>query len=170
MKAMNPLCRIRDIQRAVHQFELCLEERHGICLNEAMALCCLQQNERLASGELCGLLHRLVLSYARENRRPLDAVVVDDYGLDVDSLKSELADMISVMNESSMTYGRFLARDFVLMDVFGEVSSACHSILRERNLFTHDISQVQTVSYTPVDLPDSDDGSILLIPVSYVQN
>ena len=53
---MNPLCRIRDIQRAVHQFELCLEERHGICLNEAMALCCLQQNERLASGELCGLL------------------------------------------------------------------------------------------------------------------
>ena len=116
------------------------------------------------------LLHRLVLSYARENRRPLDAVVVDDYGLDVDSLKSELADMISVMSESSMTYGRFLARDFVLMDVFGEVCSACHSILRERNLFTHDISQVQTVSYTPVDLPDSDDGSILLIPVSYVQN
>ena len=116
------------------------------------------------------LLHRLVLSYARENRRPLDAVIVDDYGLDVDSLKSELADMISVMSESSMIYGRFLARDFVLMDVFGEVCSACHSILRERNLFTHDISQVQTVSYTPVDLPDSDDGSILLIPVSYVQN
>lgn len=53
---MNPLCRIRDIQRAVRQFELCLEERHGICLNEAMALCCLQQTERLASGELGEML------------------------------------------------------------------------------------------------------------------
>lgn len=53
---MNPLCRIRDIQRAVHQFELCLEERHGICLNEAMALCCLQRTERLASGELGEML------------------------------------------------------------------------------------------------------------------
>lgn len=54
--AMNPLCKIRDIQRAVHQFELCLEEKHGVCLNEAMALCCLQQNGRLSSGELGEML------------------------------------------------------------------------------------------------------------------
>lgn len=116
------------------------------------------------------LLHRMVRSYAAKFSRPLDAVLVNDLRVNVDSLKAELADMISVMNRSSMTYGRFIAKDFVLMDGFSEVSSACHAIMRDRNMFTHNISLVQTVTYVPVSKPGTDDGSIILIPASYVQN
>ena len=34
---MEKLCKIRDIQRAVNQFEQGFEKRYGICLNEGMA-------------------------------------------------------------------------------------------------------------------------------------
>ena len=30
---MDKLCKIRDLQRAVHQFESAFEKRYGICLN-----------------------------------------------------------------------------------------------------------------------------------------
>ena len=53
---MNPLCKIRDLQRAIHQFETCLQQQYGIGLNEAMALCCLAQKECLASGQTGQLL------------------------------------------------------------------------------------------------------------------
>lgn len=49
---MEKLCKIRDIQRAVHQFESNFEKRYGICLNEVMALCSLSNSGRLSSGEL----------------------------------------------------------------------------------------------------------------------
>ena len=53
---MDKLCRIRDLQRAVHQFEAAFEKRYGICLNEGMTLCSLSKTERLCPGELGELL------------------------------------------------------------------------------------------------------------------
>lgn len=55
-KPMEKLCKIRDLQRAVNQFEVQFEKRYGICLNEGMALCSLSKNERLSSGEIGELL------------------------------------------------------------------------------------------------------------------
>ena len=49
---MDKLCRIRDLQRAVHQFEANLERQYGICLNEGMTLCSLSKAGRLSCGEL----------------------------------------------------------------------------------------------------------------------
>ena len=49
---MDKLCKIRDLQRAVHQFE----KRYGICLNEGMTLCSLSKTGRLCPGELGELL------------------------------------------------------------------------------------------------------------------
>ena len=40
---MDKLCKIRDLQRAVHQFESAFEKRYGICLNEGMTLCSLSK-------------------------------------------------------------------------------------------------------------------------------
>ena len=55
---MDRLCRIRDLQRAVHQFEANLERLYGICLNEGMALCSLSKAGRLSCGELgLSLIH-----------------------------------------------------------------------------------------------------------------
>lgn len=53
---MDKLCRIRDLQRAVHQFEANLERQYGICLNEGMTLCSLSKAGRLSCGELSDLL------------------------------------------------------------------------------------------------------------------
>ena len=53
---MDKLCRIRDLQRAVNQFEAAFEKRYGICLNEGMALCSLSNAERMCPGRLGELL------------------------------------------------------------------------------------------------------------------
>ena len=53
---MDKLCKIRDLQRAVHQFESAFEKRYGICLNEGMTLCSLSKTGRLCPGELGELL------------------------------------------------------------------------------------------------------------------
>ena len=53
---MEKLCKIRDIQRAVMQFETLFEKQYGVCLNEGMALCSLLKSEKLTSGEIGELL------------------------------------------------------------------------------------------------------------------
>ena len=53
---MDKLCRIRNLQRAVNQFEAAFEKRYGICLNEGMALCSLSNAERMCPGRLGELL------------------------------------------------------------------------------------------------------------------
>ncbi len=50
------LCKIRDIYRAIAQYELSFEQAYGLCLNEGMALCSLSKTERLSSGEIAALL------------------------------------------------------------------------------------------------------------------
>lgn len=53
---MEKLCRIRDIQRSIAEFERGFEKRYAICLNEGMLLCSLRRGERMSSGELGGAL------------------------------------------------------------------------------------------------------------------
>lgn len=53
---MDKLCKIRDLQRAVHRFEEAFEARYGICLNEGMTLCSLSKAERMCPGQLVELL------------------------------------------------------------------------------------------------------------------
>lgn len=50
---METLCRIRDLQRAVREFETSLQQAHGICLNEGMMLCTLSTRESVSCSELC---------------------------------------------------------------------------------------------------------------------
>ena len=102
--------------------------------------------------------------------QPLDVILVDDLSVDVDQLKIELAQIVSVMNESSMTLGRLVSRDFFFLDALETVSGQCYSFLRENNMFTHNIAKPQVTVFRPVRKPESEDGSIILIPGSYVQN
>ena len=136
--------------------------------------------ERGARGASCvaigverrdSVLHTFLRRYRDTgHQKPLDAILIDNLSVSPDTLKTELAEIVSVMNESSMTLGRLFSRNFFFLDAFGEVSSRCHSFLRENNLFTHNIAYPQVSVYRPVRKPDSEDGSIILIPGSYVQN
>ena len=136
--------------------------------------------ERGAKGATCvafsvaerdSVLHRFLRLYgAAGHVKPLDAILIDDLSVQADSLKNELAEIVSVMNESSMTYGRMFSRNFVFLNSFDTVAERCYAFLRENNLFTHNIAKPQVSVYRPVRKPQSDDGSIILIPASYVQN
>lgn len=53
---MEKLCKVRDLQRAVAQFEVQFEKLYGIGLNEGMLLCSLATSGRLSSGEIGELL------------------------------------------------------------------------------------------------------------------
>ena len=136
--------------------------------------------ERGAKGASCvaiGLERRDSLLYAflrqyqqKGHTKPLDVILIDDLTVKSDSLKTQLAEIVSVMNESSMTLGRLVSRNFFFLDAFGEVSDFCYGFLRENNLFTHNIAMPQVSVYRPVPKPESEDDSIILIPGSYVQN
>jgi hypothetical protein len=107
---------------------------------------------------------------AAGHAKPLDVILIDDLSVDTDLIKTELAEIVSVMNESSMTLGRLVSRNFFFLDTFETVSGQCYSFLRANNLFTHNIAKPQVTIYRPVRKPESEDGSIILIPGSYVQN
>lgn len=52
---MNTLCSLRDIYRAIREFELEFQQKHDLCLNEGMLLCSLK-SEKYSSGEIAELL------------------------------------------------------------------------------------------------------------------
>lgn len=140
--------------------ELAAESGHGD------SECFVYRNERKDS-----LFHYFLTEYSKVNQgRPLDALIVDDVNIDLDMLKLELAETLSVLHESSMTLGRLISKDFLLFEAKTEVEEACYRILRERNLFTHNISYPRVEEYKAHLKPRSDDGSIILIHADYVQN
>lgn len=53
---MKTLCRIRDIYRAISEFEAQFQNEHNLNLNEGMLLCSLHNNGVLSSGEIAHIL------------------------------------------------------------------------------------------------------------------
>lgn len=53
---METLCRIRDIYRAIAEFEVKFTQEFGLSLNEGMLLCTLLNAPRLTSGEIAEAL------------------------------------------------------------------------------------------------------------------
>lgn len=107
---------------------------------------------------------------AEGHEEPLDVIMVDDLGLDINELKSELASLISIMNEESMVYGRLISTNFRILDAASSICRWTYNHLRENNLFTHNIYKPQINTYIPVEAQDGS-NSILLIPGNhYVQN
>lgn len=55
MKVDNALCTLRDIYRAIREFELAFSQKHDLCLNEGMLLCTLC-TEMYSSSEIAAHL------------------------------------------------------------------------------------------------------------------
>ena len=53
---METLCKIRDIYRAIAEFEARFEQAYGLSLNEGMLLCTLLPRGELSSGEVAEAL------------------------------------------------------------------------------------------------------------------
>ena len=55
---METLCKIRDLYRAIAEFETRFEKVHHLCLNEGMLLCCLSKKKVIRSVEDKGYVER----------------------------------------------------------------------------------------------------------------
>ncbi len=53
---MEKLCKIRDVYRAIADYEVQLQQTYNLSLNEGMLLCTLHKTDNLTSGELAGYL------------------------------------------------------------------------------------------------------------------
>ena len=71
---------------------------------------------------------------------PLSAVVADDFSICADSLRASLSTLLGGSSEESAFYRKLLAKDFEIVDCSEIVIEACYKIMRNRNLFTHNIS------------------------------
>lgn len=113
---------------------------------------------------------RLVTSFqASYGDEKIDLVLVDDYNIDISELKRQLADIVSVMNESSLTYGQAFADDVQIVGVIDECAIHCYDLLRAKNLFTHNISLPQATMFRVYPSGNAL-NDIVLIPELYVQN
>lgn len=103
------------------------------------------------------------------NDDALDALLADECNVDVNDLKMSLSSLISLTNERSVKYGRFISQDFRIAGMEGIVTSLCYDALRKGNLFTHNIVKPQISLYYATPEPDGGSG-LYLVPGLYVQN
>ena len=94
--------------------------------------------------------------------RPLDAILVDDLGVDLSIFNESLVRITSVMNAESLTYGNLISPDFKIIDSRSRVCKAAYSILRKGNLFTHYISQPRQLDYMLIQKEGPDNELMLL--------
>jgi DNA-binding MarR family transcriptional regulator len=50
---MEAICALKDIYKALYQFEKDFQASHGMTINEAMLMCCLHEGDAKSAGALC---------------------------------------------------------------------------------------------------------------------
>ena len=53
---MEPICKLKDIYKALYNFEKSFAENNGITINEGMLLCCLKDGNPKSANELCDFM------------------------------------------------------------------------------------------------------------------
>ncbi len=107
---MESLCKIRDLYRAIYDFENYFEKKYNLSLNEGMLLCCLKDSDRITSGEIASSLNLsgpntskliklieskgLMSRYIDENDRRLTLLQITPKG--VEKIKSIKCDQIEI--------------------------------------------------------------------------
>ncbi|MBR0175786.1 MAG: hypothetical protein IJQ22_09850 [Bacteroidales bacterium] len=95
-------------------------------------------------------------------KQPLDVILVDDLGVDLEVFKESLQHITSVMNAESLTYGNLISPGFRIIDSRSRICKATYSILRNENLFTHFISQPRKLDYMLITKEGSEKDMMLL--------
>lgn len=71
---------------------------------------------------------------------PLDALIVDDFNIDTDILERSVLIMKAINNEENYNYLKLLAPDFKIYSIVNFATRECYKLMRNRNIFTHNIS------------------------------
>lgn len=92
----------------------------------------------------------------------LDAVLLDSFTVDVDELSAELEHIHRQITEEDMAFDRLLAPQFRFIEPNTSLTEACYRLLRERNLFTHNIAR-PAVRYYRTE--ENRDGGYVLVEI-----
>lgn len=99
---------------------------------------------------------------AKPNTR-LDAVIVDRLSMDMTALDDEREHIYRKITEEDMAFDRMLAPTFRFVNPKDCLVAACYRLLRERNLFTHNIAYPSARYYQTEEGPD---GEALPVEIS----
>lgn len=93
-------------------------------------------------------LHALLSLYAQSGAStPLERIIIDTYTISEDALRSEYTDILLVDSEDNVAVRESLSKDFDLERVASCATASTYSLLRERNIFTHDIAYPMARAY-----------------------
>lgn len=53
---MEPICKLKDIYKALYNFEKGFADSNGITINEGMVLCCMKDGKPRSANELCSFV------------------------------------------------------------------------------------------------------------------
>ena len=93
----------------------------------------------------------------------LDAVLLDSFTADLEELAAEQEHIHRQITEEDMAFDRILTPNFRFIDPNTSLTSALYRLLRERNLFTHDIAY-PSVRYYQTE--ENRDGEYVPVEVS----
>jgi len=104
----------------------------------------------------------LRLYRAKQPDGVLDAVLLDSFSVDLEELLDEQEHIHRQITEEDMAFDRTLSPRFRFIEPAPALTDACYRLLRERNLFTHDIAYPSVRFYqTEEDL----DGNFVLVEI-----
>jgi len=92
----------------------------------------------------------------------LDAVLVDSFTMDLEELHAEVEHIHRQITEEDMAFDRLLAPKFHFIEPKSSLTEACYRLLREKNLFTHDIAY-PAVRYYQTE--EGMDGDFVLVEI-----
>ena len=92
----------------------------------------------------------------------LDAVLVDSFTMDLEELQAEVEHIHRQITEEDMAFDRILAPKFRFIEPKSSLTEACYRLLREENLFTHDIAYPSARYY---QTEEGMDGNFVLVEI-----
>lgn len=99
-------------------------------------------------------LKEFIVHYTQSGgSHPLDAILIDDYSIEVPLMNRSYKRLTSVMSGESVKYGKYLANGFEIYDGESTVVQRCYRYLRDNDLFTFAISYPVVDYYHTVRRP-----------------
>ena len=117
-----------------------------------------------SGGDVRTAFRELLRQYRRQKPNTvLDAVLLDSFTVSLEDLQAEVEHIHRQITEEDMAFDRILAPRFRFLEPKACLTDACYRLLREKNLFTHNIAY-PSVRYFQTE--EGMDGNSLLVEIS----
>lgn len=95
----------------------------------------------------------MIIQYVADgNREPLQAIMIEGTSYEVAKVRADLESLMNSKKEADNTYKTFLSPDCQVIDPMEIVSGRIYRLMRERNIFTHNVAYPQhEINYTVYD-------------------